>query len=75
VPQALAYVPEMRMLVQAAAPGETLDALTLRGDVGAEVRRCAAGLAKLHGSELRIVGLRISDCGSPLTIEAVYVGG
>jgi aminoglycoside phosphotransferase (APT) family kinase protein len=53
VPEALAYVPEMRMLVQAAVPGETLDTLTLRGNVGAEVRRCAAGLAKLHQSELR----------------------
>jgi hypothetical protein len=66
VPEALAYVPEMRMLVQASAPGETLDALTRRGDVRRQVRRCAEGLAKLHRSELRSAecGVRNAECGS-----------
>jgi glycosyltransferase involved in cell wall biosynthesis len=50
VPEALAYVPEMRMLVQASVPGRTLDELSLVGDIGRQVTRCAEGLAKLHHS-------------------------
>jgi glycosyltransferase involved in cell wall biosynthesis len=50
VPQPFGYVPEMRMLVQAHAPGKTLNELSLIGDVLGSVRRCAEGLAKLHRS-------------------------
>ncbi len=50
VPEALAYVPEMRMLVQAYAPGQTLSTLSLQGNIGWAVQRAAEGLAKLHRS-------------------------
>ena len=50
VPEALAYMPEMRMLAQASAPGHTLDELSLTQDIGWQVKRCAEGLAKLHRS-------------------------
>jgi len=50
VPQPLAYIPEMRMLVQARVPGETLDALTGRGGAGPAVARAAQALARLHSS-------------------------
>ncbi len=65
VPQPLAYVPEMRMFVQASAPGQTLDALTLRGEVRQQVRRCAEGLAKLHQTSIQgvINGLPMTGDG------------
>ncbi len=50
VPQPLAYIPEMRMLLQARVPGETLDALALRGGVGPQAARAGQALAKLHSS-------------------------
>ena len=63
VPEALAYVPEMRMLVQASAPGRTLDELSLVGDIGRQVKRCAEGLAKLHRSRAFV---NAPDNGRPL---------
>lgn len=51
VPQPLAYVPEMRMLVQASAPGLRLDELSLRGPIDAQARRSAEALAWLHRCE------------------------
>lgn len=48
VPQPLTYVPEMRMLVQANAPGRRLDELSLHGPVGPQASRSAEALAWLH---------------------------
>ncbi|MBI4674869.1 MAG: aminoglycoside phosphotransferase family protein [Chloroflexi bacterium] len=48
VPQPLAYIPEMRMLLQERAGGETLEALAQHTELGPFVRRSAEGLAKLH---------------------------
>lgn len=50
VPQPLAYVPEMRMLVQTGAPGLRLDELSLRGPIRSQVLRSAEALAWLHRS-------------------------
>lgn len=50
VPQPLAYVPEMRMLVQASAPGRRLDELSLDGPIHSPVLRSAEALAWLHRS-------------------------
>jgi aminoglycoside phosphotransferase (APT) family kinase protein len=64
VPQPLAYIPEMRMLLQARVPGETLDALTLRGGAGPQAARAAQALAKLHSS--RAFALPSSNgCSAP----------
>ena len=48
VPCSLAYVPEMHMQVQEFAPGETLSALAVKGDVKPLIPLSAAGLARLH---------------------------
>lgn len=48
VPRSLGYVAEMRMQVQACAPGLTLDALALHGPVTEPAARCGKALAKLH---------------------------
>ena len=52
VPQVLAYVPRMRMLVQAQAAGDTLDVLAEKGSIARYIPRCALGLARLHSSRL-----------------------
>lgn len=52
VPQPLAYVPEMRMLVQASAPGRRLDELSLAGPIHSPVLRSAEALAWLHGDQV-----------------------
>jgi glycosyltransferase involved in cell wall biosynthesis len=48
VPRPLAYVPEMRMLVQERAPGVTLNKLVMDRNIKPLMLRCAEGLAKLH---------------------------
>jgi len=48
VPRPLAYVPEMRMLVQERAPGATLNKLVADTNLKPLIPRCAEGLAKLH---------------------------
>jgi len=52
VPRPLAYVPEMRMLVQDCAGGETLNDLVTEVGVRTPIRRSAEGLAKLHNARL-----------------------
>jgi len=48
------YLPELRLAVMAAAPGENLhDALRVGRDVGADIVRIAEALAHLHGLEIR----------------------
>lgn len=63
VPRSLGYVPEMRMQVQACAPGLTLDELVTRGPVTGPAARCGQALAKLHHTTVftaqgRVDGLR-----------------
>lgn len=48
VPQPLAYVPEMRMVVQASAPGWRLDELSLCASIDGPAQRSAEALAWLH---------------------------
>lgn len=48
VPRPLAYIPEMRMLVQERAAGATLNTLVTAPAIRALVCRSAEGLAKLH---------------------------
>ncbi len=48
VPEPLAYVPKMRMMVQAWAPGTTLNQMVTITDVRAPVLRAAETLAKFH---------------------------
>ena len=48
VPNSLAYVPKMRMQVQAWAPGETLNELAPDTDLAPLMPLVAKGLAKLH---------------------------
>ncbi|MEW5989593.1 MAG: phosphotransferase, partial [Chloroflexota bacterium] len=50
VPRPLAYVPEMRMLVQEQAAGATLNQLVEDPGLPKLVRRSAEGLAKLHNT-------------------------
>lgn len=50
VPRSLGYVPEMRMHVQQRSPGRTLNDLAQHGSIAPFVPRCAATLAKLHGT-------------------------
>lgn len=73
VPEALAYVPEMRMLVQASAPGQTLDTLSLRQAIDWQVKHCALGLAKLHrsGPGLSNFGFCRGQNGSAKTGESL----
>ena len=53
VSQPLAYIPEMRMLLQERAVGETLNALVTEvGNIRLYARRSAEGLAKLHETNL-----------------------
>ncbi|MBI3241830.1 MAG: glycosyltransferase [Chloroflexi bacterium] len=53
VSQPLAYIPEMRMLLQERASGTTLNALARKtDDIRMHVRRSAQGIAKLHESGL-----------------------
>jgi glycosyltransferase involved in cell wall biosynthesis len=53
VSQPLAYIPEMRMLLQERAVGETLHALATEvSNIRLYVRRSAEGLAKLHQADL-----------------------
>ncbi len=53
VSQPLAYIPEMRMLLQERAAGDTLNELVAEaGNIRLYVRRSAEGLAKLHESAL-----------------------
>lgn len=51
VPQPLAYVPKLRMLVQASAPGQTLNELSLQGGICRQTARAAEGLARLHATQ------------------------
>ena len=51
VPQPLAYVPKLRLLVQASAPGKTLNALSRHGSIRQQVARSAEGLARLHATQ------------------------
>lgn len=48
VPASLAYVPEMRMQVQALAPGQTLNERLADGAIAPLIPLTARGLAKLH---------------------------
>lgn len=48
VPDSLAFVPEMRMQIQAYAPGETLNELVTETDIAPFIPLAARGLAKLH---------------------------
>jgi glycosyltransferase involved in cell wall biosynthesis/thiamine kinase-like enzyme len=50
VPCALAYVPEMRMVVQERATGATLNALVTAPGLRTRIVRSAEGLAKLHNT-------------------------
>lgn len=50
VPRALAYIPEMRMLVQERVTGATLNALVTAPGLRARIVRSAEGLAKLHNT-------------------------
>ncbi len=57
VSQPLAYIPEMRMLLQERAVGDTLNALVTEVDnIRLYVRRSAQGLAKLHETGLAAAG-------------------
>lgn len=48
VANSLAYIPKMRMQVQAYAPGQTLDELAKSRNIGPLIPLAARGLAKLH---------------------------
>ncbi len=54
VPDSLAYIPEMRMQVQACAPGETLNELAERMNISPLIPLAARGLAKLHNLPIPI---------------------
>ncbi|MEK7787646.1 MAG: hypothetical protein AAB658_19765, partial [Chloroflexota bacterium] len=56
VPEALAYVPEMQMLVQECAAGATLNELAMETDARPLVRRSAEGLVKLHNADSFVAG-------------------
>ncbi len=68
VPEALAYVPEMRMLVQAQAAGATLNELAAQPEVAAVAlaQRCAEGLAKLHATAPPALDLPMYDLAAEL---------
>ncbi len=71
VPRALAYVPEMRMLVQACAAGATFNDLITQADPRALARRSAAGLAKLHAAALPPAELPVSEYGVAAELDSL----
>lgn len=58
VPRPLAYLPDLRMLVQERAPGATLNELAERGPIDRQVEQCGQALAKLHASPVPAVVAR-----------------
>lgn len=64
VPRALAYVPEMRMVVQERAAGATLNALVTAPGLRTRIVRSAEGLAKLHNLPTPLPGFPSKD-GEP----------
>lgn len=65
VPRALAYVPEMRMVVQERAAGATFNALFAAPGLRARIRRSAEGLAKLHNLPTPLPGFG-QGAGEPI---------
>ncbi len=52
VPQPLAYIPEMRMMVQAWTPGQTLNEMVLTTGLHTHIIRAAQALARFHSVNL-----------------------
>lgn len=58
VPEPLAYIPSMRMLVQEYVPGETLEESIDSSDFMTRISQSAAAIAKLHSSAIHPVKRR-----------------
>ncbi len=70
VPDSLAYIPEMRMQVQACAPGETLNDLVEKVDIKPLIPLAARGLAKLHNLPVPIP----ANGHGPLALNTYMLG-
>lgn len=70
VPDSLAYIPEMRMQVQAYAPGETLNELAERTNIRPLIPLAARGLAKLHNLPVSIP----ANGDGPLEMKSYLLG-
>lgn len=70
VPDSLAYIPEMRMQVQACAPGETLNELAERMNIRPLIPLAARGLAKLHNLPVPIP----ANGDGPVALQSYLLG-
>jgi glycosyltransferase involved in cell wall biosynthesis/thiamine kinase-like enzyme len=70
VPDSLAYVPEMRMQVQEAASGQTLNELALSTSLMPYLDRTAQALAQLHGLRLP----EVANGSGPLEVDHYLLG-